>query len=128
MVLDSYVQRMFNAFKHTSNICFAFYCVCDMKFSKVLVPQNKNLTTTQPLLFQTGTLLHEMMHSMGFRHEQNRSDRDDYIIIHFERIWGYHYAFYKRNTIDVTPYDYQSILHYGFDVRILKTVKSAFRL
>ena len=62
---------------------------------------------------QVRIILHEMMHTMGFRHEQSRSDRDDYVIIHFDNMYGYKYAFYKRNTLDKFPYDYESIMQYG---------------
>lgn len=85
-------------------------------------------------------VLHEMLHNMGFWHEQNRADRDTYVDVIWENINPeFHGQFVKNqdlardlpncivgrqaeydncdsgllgNTYGL-PYDYQSIMHYG---------------
>ncbi|OWA52411.1 putative Sortilin-related receptor [Hypsibius exemplaris] len=65
-----------------------------------------------------GTILHELMHTLGFYHEQSRSDRDEYI----EIVWDHiipeqRFNFNPWDNATVTtfglPYDFASVLHYG---------------
>jgi hypothetical protein len=65
-----------------------------------------------------GIAIHEMMHALGFYHEQSRRDRDSYITVVFENIqkamW---YNFEKYDHGDASTlgeaYDKKSIMHYG---------------
>ncbi|XP_063094843.1 meprin A subunit alpha [Cavia porcellus] len=61
---------------------------------------------------------HEILHALGFYHEQSRTDRDDYVTIWWDEIIsGYEHNFntYDDNRItDLnTPYDYESVMHYA---------------
>ena len=60
-------------------------------------------------------MLHELGHTLGMGHEQNRRDRDQYVIVVEDNIEeGFGYAFGKMEASrDCTPYDYGSIMHYG---------------
>lgn len=58
------------------------------------------------------------MHAVGFFHEQNRSDRDNHVIIRFENIQrGLEANFEKGSSGSTTsfgvPYDYGSVMHYS---------------
>ena len=62
------------------------------------------------------TTVHEFIHAIGFHHEQNRYDRDDYVKIEWQNIINeLEYNFEKVNkdwlTGD-TEYDGKSIMHY----------------
>ncbi|CAL8138890.1 unnamed protein product [Orchesella dallaii] len=61
-----------------------------------------------------GTAAHEMIHAIGFFHEQSRIDRDDYVIIQWDNIQpGTEGNFEKINTdAQGVTYDYLSLMHY----------------
>ncbi|XP_068089347.1 meprin A subunit alpha [Hyperolius riggenbachi] len=61
---------------------------------------------------------HEILHALGFYHEQSRTDRDDYVQIWWDQItegMGHNFNTYDDVFItDLnTPYDYESVMHYG---------------
>ncbi|KAL0967500.1 hypothetical protein UPYG_G00253040 [Umbra pygmaea] len=60
---------------------------------------------------------HELLHALGFYHEQSRSDRDDYVKIWWDQIVeGKEHNFNKYEDDFITdlntPYDYESVMHY----------------
>ncbi|XP_075325292.1 hatching enzyme 1.2-like [Odontesthes bonariensis] len=61
-----------------------------------------------------GTVQHELLHALGFNHEQTRSDRDNHIRVHWENIIDdMKYNFNKIATLNQgTPYDYNSVMQY----------------
>ncbi len=64
-----------------------------------------------------GTIVHELLHALGFEHEQRRPDRDDHVNIIFENIEPVYFPqFEKVNSEQFsgydTPYDYDSVMHY----------------
>lgn len=65
-----------------------------------------------------GVIIHELMHAIGFYHQQSASERDDFIKIHWENIKrGREHNFNKYNESVVTNfevvYDYESVMHYS---------------
>ncbi|XP_042565077.1 meprin A subunit beta-like [Clupea harengus] len=66
------------------------------------------------------TVEHELMHALGFWHEQSRYDRDNYVSINWENIKAGEENNFEVGTNDTnstmsTPYDYLSIMHYPKD-------------
>ncbi|KAG7315298.1 hypothetical protein KOW79_021386 [Hemibagrus wyckioides] len=61
------------------------------------------------------TIQHELLHALGFHHEQTRSDRDDHVRILYENVIpGEERNFEKFDTNNLnTPYDYNSVMHYS---------------
>ncbi len=69
-----------------------------------------------------GSIVHEMGHTVGLIHEHTRSDRNDYLEVHWENIddrdWTDLQIFdlnFKRfpSSINVGPFDFSSIMLYG---------------
>ncbi|XP_071345661.1 high choriolytic enzyme 1-like isoform X2 [Trachinotus anak] len=63
----------------------------------------------------TDTVQHEVLHALGFHHEQVRSDRDEHVSILTENIIdGTESNFQKVQTNNLgTPYDFNSVMHYS---------------
>ncbi len=58
---------------------------------------------------------HELLHAVGFWHEQSRSDRDSYVDIHWENIESgkeHNFDIHTSDGEDVGSYDLKSIMHY----------------
>ncbi|XP_057314061.1 zinc metalloproteinase nas-15-like [Hydractinia symbiolongicarpus] len=70
------------------------------------------------LCWEPGIAVHEILHALGFYHEQSRPDRDNFVKINYENVLqGSAIQFKKYGTDKINslgiPYDYQSIMHYG---------------
>ncbi|XP_041642359.1 high choriolytic enzyme 1-like isoform X2 [Cheilinus undulatus] len=61
-----------------------------------------------------GTVQHELLHALGFNHEQTRSDRDNHIRVLLQNvISGMEHNFNKIATLNQgTSYDYNSVMQY----------------
>ena len=59
-------------------------------------------------------IVHELMHALGFRHEHQRQDRNQFIEIHFDRIRDdFAFAFeFRPGGTDLGEYDFDSVMHY----------------
>ncbi|XP_068117870.1 astacin-like metalloendopeptidase [Hyperolius riggenbachi] len=62
-----------------------------------------------------GVVQHEIQHSLGFYHEQSRSDRDQHVDVMWQYIgeenW-HEFEMVENNNMEL-PYDHSSVMHYG---------------
>uniref|UniRef100_H2ZB71 Metalloendopeptidase n=1 Tax=Ciona savignyi TaxID=51511 RepID=H2ZB71_CIOSA len=68
--------------------------------------------------WQKGTVIHEILHSLGFWHEQSRPDRDSHVRINYGNIYrgmGYNFNKLSRQQVNSrnSPYDIGSVMHYN---------------
>ncbi|XP_063633300.1 seminal metalloprotease 1-like [Cydia splendana] len=67
--------------------------------------------------FRHGTVVHEMLHTLGFYHMQSTYDRDEFVNIVWENIRAgteHNFAKYTNDTVTDfgVPYDFDSVMHY----------------
>lgn len=64
----------------------------------------------------TGNAIHEIGHTVGFYHEQSRSDRDSFVEIKWQNInSAYRHNFDLEDSLNFGGYDFGSIMHYPGD-------------
>ncbi|KAJ6636301.1 Zinc metalloproteinase nas-14 [Pseudolycoriella hygida] len=88
---------------------------CNSPVGRIGGRQEMNLQS--PGCMSVGTIMHEMIHALGFYHEQSRPDRDNFVEILWDNIQPeFEFAFDKYPDSDVStfgvPYNYESIMHY----------------
>jgi len=83
-------------------------------------PEYQNRVNLNPrgCLGRFGTIQHEFIHLLGFKHEHSRSDRDSYVDIHWDNIQEGHAKNFikaddKKYTTFGVPYNFKSVMHYG---------------
>ena len=64
-----------------------------------------------------GTVIHEIIHALGYDHMQNHPDRDSYVYILWNNIYENQKFNFKKDSPWIfsnfnTPYDYYSVMHY----------------
>lgn len=92
------------------------YSGCWSSVGMKMQGQIVNLGSTKCL--RHGVIVHELMHALGFYHQQSSSERDDFIKINWDNIRrGREHNFNKYNETVVSnfnvSYDYSSVMHYS---------------
>jgi hypothetical protein len=68
--------------------------------------------------YKAGSIAHEILHTVGFWHEQSRLDRDHYVRIIWDNIEfgkGHNFEKHFGDGVDLGSYDFESIMHYPKD-------------
>ncbi|ODM91057.1 Zinc metalloproteinase nas-7 [Orchesella cincta] len=101
---DTYIH-----IKKTGSGCWSYVGKWELR------PQEMSL---DPGCMTMETIMHEMIHALGFDHEQCRPDRDRYVKINWENIEPERKEIFEKltyangKTFDV-PYNTKSIMHYS---------------
>jgi len=80
----------------------------------------QDLSLQNPGCVSQSTAIHELLHAVGFAHEQTRPDRDNFVTINYNNIQsGTESNFQRYPTSDVNTYnrayDHASIMHYKWN-------------
>jgi hypothetical protein len=91
---------------------------CTSYVGRIGGAQDLSLSAPASCANKIGSIIHELLHALGFAHMQSHADRDHYITVLNENISsGEEYQFEKINPWEATnfgtPYDYFSIMHYN---------------
>jgi len=77
------------------------------------------------------SMVHELMHAMGFIHEQCRTDRGDYVYVNMSHPEAQNNINYQKVPINseliVSKYDYTSLMHYPGKTGLLETYDSSMQ-
>ncbi|CAF1088276.1 unnamed protein product [Didymodactylos carnosus] len=91
---------------------------CWSYFGKPFSNGFQELRLERPGCLYQNTIIHELLHAVGFAHEQSRPDRDGHVNIHWENIQAgqdYNFQSYSQGEVQLhSPYDIRSIMHYDW--------------
>lgn len=79
-----------------------------------MVGGKQNVELNKVTGFNERTIVHELLHALGYHHEHQRSDRDSYISVNWSNLDQCTSSFDKNGAISIArPYDLYSIMHYN---------------
>lgn len=88
-------------------------CASDLGY---MLKVGQNLNLGYGCMFK-GDIMHEVLHALGFIHQHNSPNRDNFITVHLTHILeGKEPNFDKANdseVVDDEEYDFRSVMHYG---------------
>jgi len=93
-------------------------CSSSVGFQKRVQTYNLQVYPLDSGCFRIGTIMHELLHTLGFYHMQSSAERDEYVRIAKENIREkslHNFNKYDENFVDAydEEYDYGSVMHYS---------------
>lgn len=73
-------RNKYRSVSHSPCLIILFF-LCRSCFSAIGRQGGKQRISVGEGCEYKGTVMHEMMHALGFFHEQSRTDRDDYVMV-----------------------------------------------
>ncbi|XP_061178341.1 protein SpAN-like [Saccostrea echinata] len=105
-----------SALPHKDYIYFTYGKACSSAVGRTGKGQQE-IGLNSTYCFTKRTVIHEIMHALGQVHEQQRKDRDEHVIMHWDQIkegrQNRNMERLPQGSQDRTPYDVTSILQYG---------------
>ncbi|CAH3037134.1 unnamed protein product, partial [Porites lobata] len=91
---------------------------CWSRVGKQFSSSGPQLLSVGPGCDKKGIIMHELMHAVGFWHEQSRTDRNKYVEVLWENVakgQAHNFNKYSHGKLDYlgAMYDFQSLMHYG---------------
>ncbi|XP_073245943.1 astacin-like metalloprotease toxin 1 [Porites lutea] len=91
---------------------------CWSRVGKQFSSTGPQLLSVGPGCDKKGIIMHELMHAVGFWHEQSRTDRNKYVEVLWENVakgQAHNFNKYSHGKLDYlgAMYDFQSLMHYG---------------
>ncbi|XP_078000505.1 uncharacterized protein LOC144453102 [Glandiceps talaboti] len=78
-------------------------------------PYGPQLLSLESGCYTIGVTMHELLHSVGFLHEQSRDDRDEFVKVNYDNIIRgreSNFVIHPSALLQEVNYDYESLLHY----------------
>ncbi|XP_074648504.1 astacin-like metalloprotease toxin 1 [Tubulanus polymorphus] len=76
----------------------------------------QKLSLDSPGCVSKNTVMHEVIHALGFHHEQGTPDRDEHITINRDNIYPnkwFNFELWTSTSTQGMPYNYRSLMHYN---------------